>query len=428
MNAAALSVPESRQMVAIDAALLKGRDWRIALPGTLETEYRQLSAEQRYRQLMRTGWLALLIFNSFLLVDFLMARDMFWQSTAVRLGLFTPAGVAMLIFAKRHKDLLLHPAWLDVTDAIVLVSGWGAAACLAFILLHSRDPMSIYYHAGFMVVILYGVLVQPVGFLWAVLFGLGMLSIHLWCVWGAVLPLPAALQVSLLHLLVCTVGLSLAANYLVEKARRRRFLLMRRDQAMTEQLAEVNATLRRLSQADVLTGVANRRHFREHLHLVWARAQKEGSPVSLLMLDVDHFKAYNDHHGHPAGDACLQIVASAVVEHVRAPLDFVARYGGEEFVAVLPGATAEVALQVAERVRQGVMDKALPHSASATAPVVTVSVGVATSALPGQDCPDADRLVAWADQALYEAKRGARNRVHAHAQAQLTAPLNQAPN
>jgi diguanylate cyclase (GGDEF)-like protein len=188
---------------------------------------------------------------------------------------------------------------------------------------------------------------------------------------------------------------------------------MRRDQAMTEQLAEVNATLRRLAQADVLTGVANRRHFREHLQQVWERASVDGSPMSVLMLDVDHFKAYNDHHGHPAGDACLQIVAAAVSEHVRVPMDFVARYGGEEFVAVLPGATREVALLVAERVRQGVMDKALPHSASPTAGVVTVSVGVATSLAPGTDCPDADRLVGRADRALYDAKRGARNRVMA---------------
>ncbi|MEY4428713.1 MAG: hypothetical protein RLZZ182_1402 [Pseudomonadota bacterium] len=413
MNAAALALPTSRQIVAIDAALLRGRDWRIALPGSLEGEYRQAIAEHRHQQLLRTGWLALVIFNSFLLVDLLMARDMFWQSVAVRLGLFTPFGVAVLVAARRHKALLTHAAWLDLTDFIVLVSGWAAAACLAFILLNSHDPMSMYYHAGFMVVILYGVLVQPVGFLWALLFGLGMLSIHLWSAWRGVQALPPPLQISLLHLLVSTVGLSLAASYLVEKARRRRFLLMRRDQAMTEQLAEVNATLRRLSQADVLTGVANRRHFREHLQQVWERAAGDGSPVSVLMLDVDHFKAYNDHHGHPAGDACLQIVASAVAEHVRAPIDFVARYGGEEFVAVLPGATREVALQVAERVRQGVMDKALPHSASPTARVVTVSVGVATSASPGLDCPDADRLVGRADRALYEAKRGARNRVQA---------------
>lgn len=414
MNAAALTLPTSRQIVAIDAALLRGRDWRIALPGGLEAEYRQAIAEHRHQQLLRTGWLALVIFNSFLLVDLLMARDMFWQSMAVRLGLFTPFGVAVLLWAQGKKALLTHPTWLDLTDFIVLVSGWAAAACLAFILLHSRDPMSIYYHAGYMVVILYGVLVQPVGFLWAVLFGLGMLAIHLWSAWGAVQALPEALQVSMLHLLVCTVGLCLAASYLVEKARRRRFLLMRRDQAMTEQLAEVNATLRRLSQADVLTGVANRRHFREHLQQVWERATVDGSSVSVLMLDVDHFKAYNDHHGHPAGDACLQIVAAAVSEHVRVPMDFVARYGGEEFVAVLPGATREVALQVAERVRQGVMDKALPHSASATAKVVTVSVGVATSEAPGTDCLDADRLVGRADRALYDAKRGARNRVMAH--------------
>lgn len=171
--------------------------------------------------------------------------------------------------------------------------------------------------------------------------------------------------------------------------------------------------LRQLSSIDALTGIANRRTLDETLLRECKRSQRSRTAIAVLMLDVDHFKAYNDHHGHPAGDACLQIVAAAVAENVRAPIDFVARYGGEEFVAVLPGATHEVALQVAERVRQGVMDKALPHSASPTARVVTVSVGVATSASPGTDCPDADRLVGRADRALYEAKRGTRNRVQA---------------
>jgi len=185
-----------------------------------------------------------------------------------------------------------------------------------------------------------------------------------------------------------------------------------REKCLVDQLEGVNTRLQQLSRSDVLTGVANRRHFHDHLRQVWQRAAHDQTPVSVLMLDVDHFKAYNDRHGHPAGDACLRQVAQAMAQSLRQPVDFIARYGGEEFVAILPGADAQVALQVAERVRQGVQACAIEHQGSPSAPVVTASIGVATavpgsaSGLPGQS---ADKLVACADRALYDAKRATRN-------------------
>ena len=411
MNAAALTLPLPHDVGVIDDALNKAPVWRISLPGPLEMEYRQQSVLHRHAQLLRSGWLALLIFNSFLVVDWLMAPDMFWESVLIRLGIFTPVGMLTLWLADRYQKRSFWYLHLDLVDVIVMLSGWSAAACLAWILVNSRAPMSIYYHAGYMVVLIYGMLVQPVRFIWAFLFGVGMLAIHFWSAAHAAFPLPEPLRMSLFHLLACTMTLCLVANHMVEKARRRRFLLLRREQAMVEQLADVHGELLRLSRVDVLTGVANRRHFHEHLQQVWTRAVVDASPVSVLMLDVDHFKVYNDLYGHPAGDACLRTVSAAVEDHLRKPLDFVARYGGEEFVAVLPGASSEVAAQVAERVRAGVQARAIAHEGSSTASVVTVSVGVATAEVPGSSCPDADRLVAWADRALYEAKRGDRNRV-----------------
>jgi diguanylate cyclase (GGDEF)-like protein len=131
--------------------------------------------------------------------------------------------------------------------------------------------------------------------------------------------------------------------------------------------------------------------------------------VSVLMLDVDHFKAYNDRYGHLAGDACLRQVAQAMAQSLRQPVDFIARYGGEEFVAILPGADAQVAKQVAERVRQGVQTCAIEHLSSKAASVVTASIGVATADFAHDRMLSADKLVAHADRALYEAKHASRN-------------------
>jgi diguanylate cyclase (GGDEF)-like protein len=408
---ATASVSASASVHDIDQALRKRKLWNVALPQPLERAYQRDALEGRLMLLQSSGWLALLIFDCFLLVDWLMANDVFVQSMIIRLAVFTPFGVTILLLARHYGQTWVQRQFNEVADLFVMVSGGAAGICLAVILLQSHSPLAMYYHAGYMVVIIYGILVQPLGFRWAVVYGLGMLLLHMWSAQqGQAMPEP--LRLSLLHLMVCTVALALAANHMVERARRRSYLLLMREKCLVDQLEGVNTRLQQLSRSDVLTGVANRRHFHGHLQQVWQRAAHDQTPVSVLMLDVDHFKAYNDRHGHPAGDACLRQVAQAMAQSLRQPVDFIARYGGEEFVAILPGADEQVALQVAERVRQGVQACAIEHLGSSTAPVVTASIGVATavpgsaSGTPGQS---ADKLVACADRALYEAKRATRN-------------------
>ncbi|WP_082700417.1 sensor domain-containing diguanylate cyclase [Magnetospirillum sp. XM-1] len=177
--------------------------------------------------------------------------------------------------------------------------------------------------------------------------------------------------------------------------------------------------LRHLAMVDGLTGIANRRTFNETLGLEWRRAARSGTPLSLLMIDVDHFKAYNDHYGHQAGDECLRAVATALAATARRPGDLVARYGGEEFGVVLPGSTLAEAEALAEKMRLAVAALHLPHAASQTAAEVTISIG-ASSLHPAplsdasQGKPlDTESLIANADTALYRAKTGGRNRVSA---------------
>jgi diguanylate cyclase (GGDEF)-like protein len=162
---------------------------------------------------------------------------------------------------------------------------------------------------------------------------------------------------------------------------------------------------------DGLTGIANRRQFDATLEAEWRRSARTQAPLSLLMIDVDCFKGYNDRCGHLAGDECLRRVAGALAGQPRRPADLVARYGGEEFVVVLPETPAEGALQVAESMRGAVQALGLAHPCSLAGPQVTVSIGAATRIPVTGQSPSS--LVTYADKALYRAKRGGRNRVEA---------------
>ena len=178
---------------------------------------------------------------------------------------------------------------------------------------------------------------------------------------------------------------------------------------VTRELERVNNQLRRLAVQDELTGVPNRRYFNWLLGREWGRAARDGRPLALVLADVDHFKAFNDRYGHLAGDACLAQVAAALTRQVHRSADAVCRFGGEEFVVVLPGTDGAGAAKVAEGMRAAVAELGLEHGGSPHRRV-TVSLGVA-AAVPRSGGPAAEALVQTADEALYRAKAGGRNRV-----------------
>jgi len=173
---------------------------------------------------------------------------------------------------------------------------------------------------------------------------------------------------------------------------------------------QVEAELAVLATTDGLTGLANRRTFDHRLETEWLRACRDGTPLSLLLIDVDQFKAYNDIYGHQQGDECLRKVARVVADSVNRPGDFVARYGGEEIVVLLPGTDEAGAGVVAEKMRAGVEALAVHHEANAPSYSLTISIGSVTQqpAFNGSHTGPAD-LIQMADQALYRAKLGGRN-------------------
>ena len=180
----------------------------------------------------------------------------------------------------------------------------------------------------------------------------------------------------------------------------------------TRELAEANRRLSQLAITDGLTGLFNHRHFHERLEKEVERSKRIGLPLSLLMIDVDHFKAYNDRNGHPAGDAVLRQVAQLLTRGRRVN-DIVARYGGEEFAVLLLDTPGDSAKRVAEQLRHRVAGASFENGAHQPSGRLTISVGVAT--LPGDAETDRD-LVAAADRALYAAKNRGRNRVAAAAE------------
>ncbi|VVE65436.1 Phytochrome-like protein cph2 [Pandoraea captiosa] len=185
---------------------------------------------------------------------------------------------------------------------------------------------------------------------------------------------------------------------LLARARRRR------------NLAE--AALQRMASTDALTGLANRRTLDESYDREWRRAQRERVPLSLLFIDVDHFKRFNDRYGHPAGDDALVAVSRAIVGAIRRPGDIAGRYGGEEFMVILPGTDVHGARDVAERIRVAVRAAAIAHEGSQHGHV-SVSIGVAgTGAIPSGT---PEQLLQAADEALYCAKGSGRDRVTIHA-------------
>ncbi len=188
----------------------------------------------------------------------------------------------------------------------------------------------------------------------------------------------------------------------------------------THELAEANTRLAQLAVTDGLTGLYNHRHLHERLALEVERSQRSGLPLSLLMLDVDHFKQFNDSYGHPAGDEVLRQVAR-VLNDTRRANDVVARYGGEEFAVILVDTAKFTAAKVAERVRERIAahDFADAATKASKGTTITVSLGVAT--FP-DDGGDAEALVRAADTALYAAKRAGRNRVVLSTGALATSP------
>jgi diguanylate cyclase (GGDEF)-like protein len=383
----------------LDRAIARGFPL-LMFPRELEDRFVHEGQDKRFFMMVVAGFCAVLLFGGIIIADYLMTPDALGVAFQLRWGVF-PLTIFTGLFVLSKLKMPSLNEWL--------IAGTGLLAVLlqAAIMLSSRDQSMLARVVEFNIIIIYTCAVAR--FWPAVTMGVASMFVHGYIVSHmhdvtGILPFN-----TMLLAITCTVFV-LYGNYKLEHDERMAFLLDAREQALNAELTAAHDRLHRMATTDVLTNLANRRYFEDFLAECWGVAQEQRRVVSLIILDIDYFKPYNDRYGHQAGDQCLIKVGQALSSCIRRPGDLVARWGGEEFVVVLMDADVDAAAAAAERIRAAVAALDLPHEGSACAPRVTVSGGRASMR------PDArvasQHLINMADEALYRAKAAGRNRVY----------------
>ena len=390
-------------MAALVDRTLAGKFLWLRFPRALEERFIADTAQSRLRVLLIAGVIASFMMSFFLISDYAMLPDMMDQAIIWRLWIATPIClVGMWVMSQIHIVL--------VRELMAVSAGVLTSLVHVYLASRSQSPHAAAYMTGLAMILLYFNVFVRTRFWLAVPSSACVMLIYLGSVW--VVPNHSlALSVPVGLVLLTTAQFTLYSLYTLEYDERHSYLMGLRQRLLQRDLTHANQALERVSRFDALTQVANRRHFDDFLDRLWTRAQGEpDNEVAILMLDVDHFKAYNDRYGHPAGDACLAEVAKALRQSLRRPEDLVARYGGEEFIVVLNRTPLAQAIATAERVRAAVEALSMRHEAAFTHGKVTVSVGVATAMAQDRKASP-QKLISQADEALYQAKNRGRNRV-----------------
>jgi diguanylate cyclase (GGDEF)-like protein len=381
--------------------------YRVRFPAVLERRFEDATAETRCSH-TRFGLLIMAAMHVLLLVpDSAQGRHMLTLGLLLRIGVCVPLLITAATLLRPRK-----PAWLQ--GVIATAPAIFTFCCDEWLARHASPLVIDRYLMGTAMGLFAGNVLVPLRLRHALVFNaLNLVSFNA-IVRGllgqVLLQFPTQFELMMSFVVVVAAGI----RWRNEIQERRTFLLTERDRMHAQQLAWANRQLKELSYTDPLTGLANRRSFHDALNRLWNEARTSGRSLSILMIDIDHFKHFNDTQGHGAGDKCLRKVAQAMQFCVRVEQDSLARYGGEEFVAVIPGTSLDLAMQIAERIRGAIEELQIPHSSSPLGPWVTACIGVASAidASTIHDGPDA--LLHAADFALYVAKSKGRNCVVSH--------------
>lgn len=386
----------------LDAALAgEAGPARISLqfPSQLEQQFLHDTASRRVALVLRRSPVVILMVVGMLLSDWFMVNDRLHAALVLRLGGFVPLYLLTVrLFRRRARSAS--------RDWILAVSGMLTVLINLWIIVPSHSPLACAYLATLSVIVVCWDSILRPAFLPALAHsGLMLLGFA-----GALLMMPdqgGPLAIPISVMLLASVVFSLYGNYTLEKAERSAYLLWQHQRKLREQLHHAHARLNQQARLDPLTQIPNRRHFDEALPRMWHTTTGE---LCVMVLDVDYFKPYNDHYGHPAGDRCLHAVAQALAQCVRQPQDLIARIGGEEFAVVLRDTDLDRAHEVAERIRSAIRVQALVHGFRPDqVGIVTISLGLAMGRPDSQTAMQA--LLEAADQALYEAKAKGRDQV-----------------
>ncbi|MBI5591620.1 MAG: GGDEF domain-containing protein [Deltaproteobacteria bacterium] len=379
--------------------------WRLRFNNELEREFQQDYTHLYCAHMQIAGIIGLIVFMTCGVLDIVFMPEVAGRTWFIRLVAGAPMLGLMLIFFRRGIEDQ-HQLFSTIFYC-VFVGGMMAIA------LNSPEPYSYYYYNSVTIVLIILYAVSRIQFKWGVCAAIIMLiTINVELICFDLKSNISFLAVVLIgnYVFIASSGCALIGAFLMERSLRQNYLQSRMISITNRQLEELNLSLQFLSTIDGLTQIANRRSFDSTLSREWQRAKRNCESIGFIMLDIDHFKLFNDTYGHQAGDECLSVVGSLLKGYARRPGDLAARYGGEEFALMLIDTSAEQARIVAEQLCKEVSEKMISNKNNVQVHV-TASLGVA-SIVPGQLLqagPEA--LILAADQALYHAKRSGRNRV-----------------
>ena len=394
--------------------------WHLGFPAAVEARFEADTGAARSRELLTSGLVAMAIYDAFLINDAFTRPEVMAVAVWWRLGVVSVFGLAVLALIRRG----LPPLWREAAMAsTTLVALFGA--CMIF--RATTSPAGAFDPFMFSLVLLAGNIVFRLRFVTALVASvlqIGMVAAFL----AGPSVMPDVARPFVMSLMLATGIFTVLACHRLERAERRAYLLVLRESTRSQVALQAAGRYATLSQTDALTQLPNRRAFDEALPQRWDEAARQGQPMAALLVDIDHFKRFNDRFGHPAGDDCLRRVAQLMRQALRDD-DFIARIGGEEFAVLLRPGTEAMAEQLAERIRRQVVDAQIPHDGGDGQPVVSVSLGLAVTgplSSPSSQSPlspqSSAALIEAADAALYAAKRQGRNRCVRHgAQAEATA-------
>lgn len=373
----------------------------LTFPFELEKRFQEYDTDKRRHRYVFMGICAIVLYDLYSLGDKIMVPDIYPIAWKLRFFFITPvmAIAIMLINFKifeRYQDYLADLLMVLTTSGVI------------YILLLSSHKNVVQYQTGLLVIIMYGNIAARIRFNHALGASIFVFILYLYFTHFIEHMTPELINNSGLIMLT-TIILSLLANYQMEKETRKEYLLTLLQIINTEKLKEQNQQLEQLSISDSLTGLSNRRFFDETLEIEWKAAKRSGYEVSLIFIDIDCFKPYNDNYGHHAGDLCLREIGSVIQESIKRPRDLAARYGGEEFVILLPKTDQADAVRLAEKIRREIEWLEIVHQYSNVSKNVTVSIGVA-NVIPSQGL-QVEELLKSADSGMYKAKMQGRNRV-----------------
>ncbi len=397
------SIPEDMEALLNEEVQSElGKKWffsRLKFPAHLEKEFLRYYFAKRFDYIKLSLYVGSLIYAFFGLLDYFLYPAYVGVLWTIRFGIGVPFIVKTLV----QFELCETDDCAEVAQAITMyVAGMTIIAMLSYLPYGEGES----YYAGLMIVMFFNYAASGMRLKYSIATGV-LLTLSYMVIAFTARQTGGYYMINNRFFLLSTNIVGTLASALKEKAVRRDFLLTYSLLLQKAEIERLNTKLQQLSRTDELTRLANRRYFHHLMEKDWKRLTGSHIPISLLMIDIDYFKNYNDALGHQAGDRCLTLIAEVIRQFQRNADDLAVRYGGEEFILVLPETPNGEAITIALRLRQAIMELKMRHPNSSVSSFVTVSIGVATG-VPSERNSPAD-LIKAADEALYRAKSTGRN-------------------